>query len=186
MSSTESITNETDRLRVELSRSRKLVLFLGACLVLSMLIIFKVSGNHTTTIVPTSTKQSFWVTHDKVSASYLEEMASYVAQLSENYTPKNIDYKHEQLLKIADPEAYSSLKLLLFEKAEHVKRNDISSVFHESAAKIDESRMIVHLTGQLSTSVGKDVKKPYATTIAISFGYRGGHISVRSIKEVEG
>lgn len=180
-----SITNETDRLRVDLSRARKLSVFLGFCLVLSLLTIWKVSGNHVTTIVPPEIKQSFWISHNKVSASYLEEMGSYVIQLSENYTPKNIDYKHNSLLKRVDPSSYSALKLQLEEKAEHVKRNDISSVFHESGVVIDEAKMIVHVRGHITMTVGKEVKDPVPATIAVHFGYTGGHISVKSIREVK-
>lgn len=185
MGNTSSITNETDRLRADLSRSRKGSVFLAACLILSIAGNFKLAGNHTTTFVPPNAKQSFWVSHDKVSPSALEEMALYVVQLSENYTPKNIDYKHNSLLERVDPEFYAALKTQLSEKADYVKRNDISNLFHETGVSIDERQGLVHVNGLVTTSVGKDAKPPVPVTIAIRFGNKAGYISVKSIKDVK-
>lgn len=179
------IVNETDRLRLDLARTRRVVAILGVALILSLLAIFKLANSTIVTFVPPTISQSFWVSHNKVSAEYLEEMGKYVLQLSENYTPKNIDYKNNSLLEKVDPEYYGVLKVMLAEKAERIKRNDIANVFHETGVQVDEQKQLVKIKGIAHTTVGNEALKPKNQTFLISFKYADGKISIRSIKEVQ-
>ena len=180
-----SVLSEVDGLRKEVSRGRKYLLITILIIFGLIAILFRSSGNAISTFVPAQVKQSFWVSHDAVSDSYLEEMALYVQFLAENYTPKNITYKHEKLLEIANPQFFGALQKKLMARAEYAKNNNVSQTFHPSATRIDTKTMTVRVIGSLRQWVNDEELPLAQRAIDIKFAYDGGFISVVGINPVK-
>lgn len=178
-------TSEIDSVRSALSRARKLNVFLGFSLVLALIVAIKTSGTVISTIVPSTTKQTFWVTTDRVSPEYLEEMGLYVASLAKSFTPETIGYNHKQLLKIASPEYFGALQKKLANSSNYVKQNNLSSVFRPNSAKINQVNMSIVVSGVLNQYVNDDPLKAEQVSYRIWFGYENGFISLKGIEPVE-
>jgi conjugal transfer pilus assembly protein TraE len=69
-----------------------------------------VAGSERTILVPPEIHQSFWVSGQKVSGEYLQEMAYWYAGLALNITPHVADYQKNQFLKYAAPSDYGRLQ----------------------------------------------------------------------------
>lgn len=179
------LENEIDRLRVQLSRARKQFVFIAVvCLGLTAS-VFQMSTKTMVTIVPPEINKTFWVSNTGASAEYLEEMALYVASLSQNYTPKNIDYKHSQILKIVHPSVYGALKSKLDDASEYSKSNNVSQIFHPDSSRIDVDAGIVHLNGIRERWVNDEALPSKQIVLVVSFGYEDGLITLKSVKEKE-
>src|SRR4051812_27315938 len=95
---------------------------LALSLVLALAIVIALIGTVRTVIVPPSPSKSFWVTSDRASTEYLEQMGSFVAWLVLDVTPSSIDWKRDVLLGYVDPEQYGVLKIRQDVEAERLKR----------------------------------------------------------------
>ncbi len=60
---------------------------LSLTVLLCLVVIVSIVGSDRTVIVPPNIDRTFWVTKEKASREYLEEMASYVAWLVLDVTP---------------------------------------------------------------------------------------------------
>ena len=78
--------------------------------ILALLVILNLLGTVRTVVVPPSINKSFWVTRDKASSEYLEQMGSFIAWLVLDVTPASIDWKKEILLGYVEPEQHGELK----------------------------------------------------------------------------
>ena len=99
-------TKHQNDLRSQRSANRALGLIVGG-LVLSQLlllaVIVSIVGSERTIIVPPNIDRKFWVTKDKASREYLEEMAGYVSWLVLDVTPSTVDWKRNVLLNWVAP-----------------------------------------------------------------------------------
>ena len=71
-------------LRAQRRANRVLSAIVGALslsVLLCLVVIVSIVGSDRTVIVPPNIDRTFWVTKEKASREYLEEMASYVAWL---------------------------------------------------------------------------------------------------------
>jgi conjugal transfer pilus assembly protein TraE len=79
--------------------------------------------------VPPSINKTFWVTRDKASSEYLEQMGSFIAWLVLDVTPASIDWKKDILLGYVEPDQYGPLKTRQEVEAERLKRINAATVF---------------------------------------------------------
>ena len=64
---------------------------LAAGQILALVVILNLLGTVRTVVVPPSIDKTFWVTRDKASNEYLEQMGSFIAWLVLDVTPASID-----------------------------------------------------------------------------------------------
>lgn len=183
--SQQNLENEIDRIRSQLSSSRKSNIVLVIISIILAATTFKLSDKMMVTMVPPEINKSFWVSNSGASEEYLEEMALFVSQLTQNHTPKNIDYKHEQFLKYVHPSSYGSIKSFLDDQAEYVKSNNVSQIYHPDSARIDIAQGIVQLTGVRERWVNEEPLPSKQIVLRVSFDYDSGLISVKQLKEKE-
>ncbi|MCH9743268.1 MAG: type IV conjugative transfer system protein TraE, partial [Proteobacteria bacterium] len=117
------VRNEILKLRSDVSTGRKIIAGLVLVLIVLVALLFKSSGSFSQTIIPPNLSQPFTVTNNEISPSYLEDMAVWVAYLSEDYTPKSIEYKQEKLKKLFNPEIFGVMDVELQKKKDYVIRN---------------------------------------------------------------
>ncbi len=90
-------------------RNRGLALTVGllaAAHVLALVVILNLLGTVRTVVVPPSINKSFWVTRDKASGEYLEQMGAFIAWLVLDVTPASIDWKKDILLGYVEPDQH--------------------------------------------------------------------------------
>ncbi len=74
-------------------RNRGLGMAVGALAagqIIALLVILNLLTSVRTVVVPPAINKSFWVTSDKASSEYLEQMASFMAWLVLDVTPASI------------------------------------------------------------------------------------------------
>ena len=94
---------------------------LAAGQILALIVILNLLGTVRTVVVPPSIDKTFWVTRNKASSEYLEQMGSFIAWLVLDVTPASIDWKKEILLGYVEPEQYGPLKTRQEVEAERLK-----------------------------------------------------------------
>ena len=55
--------------------------------------MFNMVGRERIVLTPPAIDKSFWVAKDKVSASYLEQMGSFIAYLTLDVSPSSVEWK---------------------------------------------------------------------------------------------
>jgi type IV conjugative transfer system protein TraE len=183
-----SSINEVNRLRLELSRSRKYLVALFALLVLLSGVALKQAGNAIVTVVPAGFTDSFTVTRDAPDVRYIEMMSIYLSNLNGNYTPETVAYSINQLLTHVDSEFYSFLSEELSKKKDFVIDNKVSSSFSISSMSIDQKKLKAVVKGvYLNWIDGQSLSeknKGKQVTILIDYKYSAGSLTVASFKEV--
>ena len=100
-------------LRVQRKANRTLgavLALLGVCQLISLVVIASIVGSERTVIVPPNIDKSFWVSKDKASREYLEQMAGYVSWLMLDVTPTTVDWKRNVLLNWVSPDQHAAMK----------------------------------------------------------------------------
>jgi conjugal transfer pilus assembly protein TraE len=177
-------------MRQDLEGARRAVAVLLVMLVGSMLanvilasFAVRLSSRERVVIVPPTVSKTFWVEAERVSAEYLEQMGYFLAQLTLNVTPQNVDFQSKLLLQYAAPGAYGELRTALASAAERLKRDNATTVFSARDLLVDEAALRVAVRGQLSTFVSdrrvSDVGKAYVMELQ----YTAGRIYLKTFKE---
>ena len=60
---------------------------MGACLLCALVLMFNMVGRDRVVVTPPSIDKTFWVSKDRVSSSYLEQMGSFIAYLTLDVSP---------------------------------------------------------------------------------------------------
>jgi conjugal transfer pilus assembly protein TraE len=116
-------------------------------------VILNLLGTVRTVVVPPSINKTFWVTRDKASSEYLEQMGSFIAWLVLDVTPASIDWKKDILLGYVEPEQYGPLKTRQEVEAERLKRINASHRLRAPAAGAQRGGQTVVVRGRLRTLV---------------------------------
>jgi conjugal transfer pilus assembly protein TraE len=157
---------------------------LAASQVLSLVAILVLIGSVRTVIVPPSINKSFWVTRDKASGEYLEQMGSFVAWLVLDVSPSSIDWKKDILLGYVDPEQYGALKTRQEVEAERLKRINAATAFAPLQLVSSEDSQSLVVRGRLRTLVNGVETANDLKAYRIDFAYAGARMHVAAFKEV--
>lgn len=168
-------------------RNRGLALTVGLLAgghVVALIVILNLLGTARTVVVPPSINKSFWVSRDKASSEYLEQMGSFVAWLILDVTPTSIDWKKDILLGYVEPEQHGELKTRQELEAARLKRINASTFFMPQQLVPSEDAQSVIVRGRLRTLVNglqtADDQKAYQ----VEFSYGGGRVHLKTFKEV--
>jgi len=168
-------------------RNRGLGLTVGglvAALLTCLVIILNLIGTERTIVVPPSIDKTFWVTKDRVSREYLEQMGSFVAWLILDVTPASIDWKKDILLNYVAPDRYGAMKSRQEIEAERLKRINASTFFLPQQLVANEDNQTVVIRGRLRTQVnGQDTATETKAYLA-EFQYVGGRMHLKAFKEI--
>ena len=168
-------------------RNRGLGLAVGALaagLLLALAIIINLLGTVRTVVVPPSLSKTFWVSGDKASSEYLEQMGSFVAWLILDVTPSTIDWKKDILLGYVDPAQYGPLKTRQEVEAERLKRINAATAFAPQQLVASEDTQSLVVRGRLRTLVNGYETANDLKAYRIEFGFAGARMHVIGFKEV--
>jgi conjugal transfer pilus assembly protein TraE len=152
---------------------------------LCLVVIVSIVGTDRTVIVPPNIDRSFWVTRDKASREYLEQMGGFIAWLVLDVTPTTVDWKRNLLLNWVSPERHAEMKTRMDLEAERLRNNNASTYFLVQQLAADEQRQSVVVTGRMRRQInGVDVSEPETRSYLAQFRFAGGRIHIHSFKEI--
>ena len=164
-------------------QQRLAILGLTLCLGLALVIMFNMVGRERIVLTPPTIDKSFWVAKDKVSASYLEQMGSFIAYLTLDVSPSSIEWKKGMLLQYVAPDVYGVLQTRQDLEADRLKRLNATTQFSVAQLVPSEETFSVHLKGRLATFINgtrtSDVEKEYV----VGFDYTGNRIQLKRFEE---
>lgn len=168
-------------------RNRGLSLTVGGLilgLLICLVIILNVVGMERTIVVPPHIDKSFWVTRDRVSREYLEQMGSFVAWLILDVTPASIDWKKDILLNYVAPDQHGALQSRQEIEAERLRRINASTFFLPQQLVPNEDQQTVAIRGRLRTQVNGQETATETKAYLAEFQYAGGRMHLKSFKEI--
>ena len=157
---------------------------MGACLLSSLVLMFNMVGRDRVIVTPPSIDKTFWVSKDRVSSSYLEQMGSFIAYLTLDVSPQSIDWKKTMLLQYVSPDVYGVLQTRLDLEADRLRRLNATTQFSVAQLVPNEEAMNVTLKGRLATFINgtrtSDIDKEYVA----EFEFKGNRVQIRNFKEI--
>lgn len=168
-------------------RNRSLGLAVGVLAaghVVALVVILNLIGTVRTVIVPPSIDKSFWVSRDKASSEYLEQMGSFIAWLVLDVTPSSIDWKKGVLLGYVEPAQYGALKTRQEVEAERLKRINASTLFMPQQLVPSEEAQTVIVRGRLRTLVNGFETTNDLKAYLVEFSFNGARMHVKTFKEI--
>lgn len=168
-------------------RNRRLALAVAGLifgLLMSLVIIANLIGMERTIIVPPTIDKTFWVTKDRVSKEYLEQMASFIAWLILDVTPATIDWKKDILLNYVAPEQHGTMKSRQEVEAERLKRINASTFFLPQQLVVNDHDQTVAVRGRLRTQVNGQETATDTKAYVAEFQYVGGRVHLKAFKEI--
>ncbi len=175
-------------LRMQRKSNRTLgaiVVLLSVCQLLSLAGIVSLVGSERTVIVPPNIDRTFWVTRDKASREYLEQMAGYVTWLMLDVSPSTIDWKRNVLLNYVAPDQHAAMKTKMDLEADRLRTNNAATSFLVQQFTANEKEQSVVVAGRLRRQInGADIGEPETRAYLAQFEYVGGRVHVKTFKEI--
>jgi conjugal transfer pilus assembly protein TraE len=157
---------------------------MGACLLSSLVLMFNMIGRDRVIVTPPSIDKTFWVSKDRVSSSYLEQMGSFIAYLTLDVSPQSIDWKKTMLLQYVSPDVYGVLQTRQDLEADRLRRLNATTQFSVAQLLPNEEAMNVTLKGRLATFINgtrtSDIDKEYVA----EFEFKGNRVQIRNFREI--
>lgn len=175
--------SEKDNANHEIRFLRWLVVWMGAIVLVQILMTARLIGAEKTVLVPPEIKRSFWVSGSAVSKEYLEEMAYWYAGLALNITPVVSDYQNNLFLTYAAPSEYGRLQAEMGARAEFLKKNNTATQFAVRSVTTDEKRRRVALSGTLFTWTSDKKAGERNAVFMVGFKHMNGKLYVSDFKE---
>ncbi len=178
------VSTDLKQLRNAVSLQRYSIFGLVGAVVLCLLTVYNLVGRERTVLVPPVIEKSFWVTHDKVSGSYLEQMAAFATYLILDVAPSSIEWKKNLLLQYVLPSNVAEYETRQKLEAERIKTLNASTQFAITGLKPNERDMSVLVFGQLATYVNGHRTSDEKRNYRLQFVYTNGRIHLTKFEEV--
>lgn len=157
---------------------------MGACVLASLVLMFNMVGRDRIVVTPPSIDKTFWVSKERVSSAYLEQMGSFIAYLTLDVSPQSIDWKKTMLLQYVSPDIYGALQTRQELEADRLRRLNATTQFSIAQLLPNEEAMNVTLKGRLATFINgartSDVDKEYVA----EFEFKGNRVQIRNFREI--
>lgn len=134
-------------------------------------------------ILPPKIEKEFWVAGDKLSTSYLEQVAYYIADRVLSVSPATVDQSFDAILPFltTDPEAVKSIQSSLNLQAKKIKENDIYQIFYPMRFSVDEKRHKMYVEGMLRKMTGSTYIGQEKVILELFFTVKNGRLLITSI-----
>lgn len=169
------------------SRNRNqsfVITVLSLAILVAVVVIVSVMGSQRTVIVPANLTKTFWVTGNKASAEYLEQMGSFVSWLILDVSPASIDWKRNMLLSYVTPQQYGALKTRQEVEADRLKKLNAATFFLPQQIVVDDTLQSVVVRGRLRTQINGQDTTTESKAYQARFEYTGGRVHLDTFKEI--
>jgi len=119
-----------------------------------------------------------------VSADYLEATARDATYLFLNRTPDNEAFFDQQILKIADPATYQTIRDALIDAERHMASVHVSQTFIPTDWYVDAAKLYVEVSGDLIIANGAAQPTATVKVYALRFVRRGASLRLLSFEEI--
>lgn len=164
----------------------KLCFLMVLCNVLYVLLLKYEWDKKQVVLVPMNLYKSAEIGQSSVSSSYLEQVAIFLSSQRLDVTPKTIHQNTLLILSHTDPRYYSDFKRVLNKEEGTIIEKDISSAFYIRELKVDTSKLIVLMSGDLRRWVGERFIGSSDKTYKMKFSHVGNKILLTSFTEDQG
>jgi conjugal transfer pilus assembly protein TraE len=137
-----------------------------------------------TVLVPTLPNPVVLSQTGGVSADYLEAVARDSTYLFLDRTPDNEAFFDQQILKIADPATYQTVRDALIDAERHMAAAHVSQSFIPTDWYVDARKLYVEVSGNLITADGARQPTAAAKIYALRFVRRGAGIRLLSFEDL--
>lgn len=157
-----------------LLRQRNLLALTSTGLGLALIVATSLAATRDREVVllPTLPKQ-LTVTSAGVQADYLELVTRDTALVLLNRSPEGLDYWMNEILKLADPGSYGTLKADLIRIVEEQRGSDVTQAFVIRSMTVDPKGLTSEVSGTLKTFVGAQVIASDERRFRFNWTYRG-------------
>jgi conjugal transfer pilus assembly protein TraE len=160
------------------------VAMLSGGLLLALVVILNILGSERTVLTPPTIEKTFWVSKDKASASYLEQMAGYMSWLILDVTPASIDWKKSTLLEYVDPSTDGAMRMRQDLESARLKQMNATTYFLPQQFVANEAQQSVVVRGKLRTQVNGADTSVDNKAYLVEFRFAGGRIHLAAFKEI--
>jgi len=178
---------QAQSLIARLAMQIKLLFFMVAALLLANVLLGSLlwhqSGHENIVLVPANLHQKATIAYDSVSGSYLEAIASMMANERLNITPENVRGSNQNLLTYVSPRYYAAFKKQLDSDASSIVAGKISAAFYPSQIRSDPKNLRVVIAGSLKRWVGARLIGTDAKSYVLQFSRSGYFLLLTSFKE---
>lgn len=169
-----------------LLRQRKvLVVAASASFLANLALLTALSSRDREVILQPVTTRQLAISSSGVSADYLELVTRDVALMLLNRTPTGLDYWMEQILKVADPSAYGTLKAELVKIVTEQRGSDLAQAFVITGMTVDPKALTSTVEGDLKTFVGGQVIASEKKQFRFGWTYVGLRLSLSSFALIQ-
>lgn len=133
-------------------------------------------------VMPPEISREFWVEKNRVSASYLEEMALFFSAFILEMSRESATYKRDVILRNTVSEGYGTLKAKLLEDERRLKKEHVVTSFQPNTVKVNDQRLTAEVTGDLARFVGEKRIAQSRDTYFFTFVYRQGRLLIKSFE----
>ncbi len=157
-----------------LLRQRNLLALTSTGLGLALIVATSLAATRDREVVllPTLPKQ-LTVTSAGVQADYLELVTRDTALVLLNRSPEGLDYWMNEILKLADPGSYGTLKADLVRIVDEQRGSDVTQAFVIRSMTVDPKGLTSEVSGTLKTFVGAQVIASDERRFRFNWTYRG-------------
>lgn len=165
----------------------------NSCLLLALILlvtvffesvtIFSLRYHERIVIVPPTVNQRFWVEHNKVSVSYLDQISRYVLDQLLNITPETYLMQLETIFPYVESKVYGEFKQKWYEKIEKIRHQQISTVFYPFDISVDQSHLIVKVVGKFVVMSGNSKPIKRYMNYQLHYQYLNGKLWIKKIDE---
>ena len=175
--------------RKQTTRQRNVLAYMfGGSFVLNVLLgisVFHLKDKERIVVTPPVIEREFWVSADRVSDSYLEQMSEYLIGLILNVTPSNFGVRSEHLLACVEPANYGIIKEKLIREQQEIERRGLSTVFHITAFRTNATELEVEVKGILKSWIGSAEADSKEQAYKISYSYNSGRLKITDFRELK-
>jgi conjugal transfer pilus assembly protein TraE len=178
--------NYWDKLTAENKLFKNIFIILTALIIFLSISLVQVSKKQRIIVLPPRVDKEFWVSEKEVSNTYLEQIGTYIAELTMNVSPKNVDLNFDKVIPFAstDPQITEELKKELLNQANAIKKDYIYQSFYIDGVSVIESKngKYVLVEGLLRRSTGDIYIGSRNANIKIFFDVKAGRFYITKLE----
>ena len=170
-----------------LDLSTERLVAIGAVAIALLLALFQlVNGVKVRTVlVPPDITRTMWVEADQMSDEYLEDMTTFLNQLTLNSSAQSASYQGRVLRKYACADGLGALDSAMHTSEEKLKRDNATTLFAQKQLRIDKANLRVASSGDIAIFVGDRKVGTEAKTYVTAFRINAGKLCIRDFYEAD-
>jgi len=163
---------------------RIVTIVLLAVIVYQTILLGDKINNQRVVILPPKITKPFWVSGNKISKVYLEQMGQFIAFYLFDVDTHTAKISVENILPYVEPNFYNKVKEILYSQVKYIIDNDIARVFYPSSIDVHK-KGIIKVVGILKDIIGNKIVSSRQIELNIGYKIKEGRFWIVSIVSKE-